>query len=205
LFLDYSYLAPQTTYDMLPIEKIKPAVLLSLGKREEARRALQDTYRVSDEEAEKLVAALAAESPLPQLSLRKIIHYAGVALTVFGVITTGVGVVGYFSFSTPEMEWAHVPCTVSATNVQADGVTSVTFVYAYKGKGYAITDVSRLWQSFGLRQGQVLDMLVNPENPEDTRLPIAKPILQQSTKNIAITGLVILAFAVALWAFTRYS
>jgi hypothetical protein len=116
-----------------------------------------------------------------------------------------VGVVGYFSFSTPEMEWAHVPCKVSAINVQADGMTAVTFAYEYQGKAYAISDVSRLWQSFGLRQGQVLDMLVNPENPEDTRLPIAKPILQQSTKNIAITGLVILAFAVVLWAFTRYS
>lgn len=126
-------------------------------------------------------------------------------MTIVGIITAGVGVVGYFSFSTPEMEWAHVPCTVSNIETQADGMTAVTFAYEYQGKPYAISDVSRLWQSFGLRQGQMLDMLVNPENPEDTRLPIAKPILQQSTKNIAITGLVILAFAVLLWAFTRSS
>jgi Protein of unknown function (DUF3592) len=170
-----------------------------------SRRALQDAYRVSDEEAERLTVALAAESPLPQLSLRRVIHYVVVAMTLFGVLTIGVGVVGYFSFSTPEMEWAHVSCTVRAMETQEDGTTSVTFAYDYKGKSYAISDVSRLWQSFGLRQGQVLDMLVNPENPEDTRLPIAKPILQQSTKNMAITGLVILAFAVVLWAFTRYS
>jgi len=190
---------------MFPVEKIKPAILLILGKREQAKAMLRDTYRTSDDDAEKLTVALEAELPFPKLGIKKIAHYVGAALTFIGLITIGVGMVGYFSFSTPEMEWEHVSCTVSAINVQADGTTAVTFAYEYKGKAYAISDVSRLWQSFGLRQGQVLDMLVNPENPEDTRLPIAKPVLQQSTKNMAITGLVILAFAVVLWAFTRSS
>jgi hypothetical protein len=188
---------------MFPVEKIKPAILLILGKREQAKAMLKDAYRTSEDDAEKLTVALEAELPFPKLGMKKIAHYVGAALTFFGLITIGVGVVGYFSFSTPEMEWAHVSCTVSAVDVQADGMTTVSFAYEYQGRDYTVSDASRLWQSFGLRQGQVLDMLVNPEHPEDTRLPMAKPFLQQSTKNMAILGLVILAFAVVLWAFTR--
>lgn len=140
---------------------------------------------------------------LPQVGLKKVIHYIGAGLTIIGMITTGVGVVGYFSYSTAEREWAHVPCTVKTLDTRSDGLTSVMFTYEYQGKSYTVTDVSRLWNSFGIRQGQMLDLLVNPENPEDTRLPIAKSILQQSTRNMAITGLVILVFAVVLWVFTR--
>lgn len=188
---------------MFPFEKIRPAIYLILGNREAARKFLQSTYRVSDEQAEDLVIALQNDLPRLKLEPGKIARYVGGALTVLGLIITGVGAVGYFSFSTPEMEWAHVPCTIKAMSTQPDGTPSVTFVYEYQGKAYSITDVSELWKSFGLREGQRLDMLVNPENPEDTRLPIAKPILQKSTRNLAIVGVVLLVFSIVLWAFTR--
>lgn len=188
---------------MLPFEKIKPAMLLFMGNRDAARQSLQQAYRCSDEQAEKLVAALEEEFPQLHFGPRKIAKYVGGALGILGLIVAGAGVVGYFSFSTPEMEWAHVPCTVKSFATTADGTPAVTFEYTYSDKAYTITDVSRLWLSFGLHEGQRLDMLVNPENPEDTRLPIAKPVLQKSALNMAIVGLVMLAFSIVLWLFTR--
>lgn len=188
---------------MLSFEKIKPAIFLFMGNRDAARQSLQQTYRCPDEQAEKLVKALEEELPLLHLGPRKIARYVSGALTILGFIVAGVGIVGYFSYSTPEMEWAHVPCTVKTLDTRSDGAISVTFEYTYNERTYSINDISRFWQPLGLQKGQRLDMLVNPENPEDTRLPLAKPILQKSTMNMIVVGIVMLVFSIVLWLFTR--
>ncbi len=187
---------------MLPFEQIKPALLLFVGQREAARRSLQETYRASDEQTAQLMAALEQELPLLQLGPRKIAQYAGGGLTILGLILVGVGLAGYFSLAEAASNWDHAPCTVKS--LSADG-TSVTFVYEYQGKSYSIRDVSDLWLTLKLREGQRLDMLVNPLDPNDVRLPIAKPILQRTSLNLSIVGAVMVAFAVVLWFLTRSS
>jgi hypothetical protein len=184
---------------MLDPAKTKASVLLTLGKRDEAKKILQDTYNASDEEANKLLLALEADLKQPFTKLpgrKKLLHYVGVALTVLGFIVGAVGSVGYFSFSTPEMEWLRTTCTVSKID---EAGRAITFSYEYNGQPYSKQDVSSLWPELGLQEGQTLELLVNPEWPEDILLPLTKPYLQESMLTIIINGAVLLAIAVVLW------
>lgn len=186
--------------------KQKAAVLLAVGQREEAIALLMESFQADRDGAEKLLLALEAESSLPAFTVpdrKKLFHYAGVALSVLGMIVLAVGLAGYFSFSTPEQEWVRTTGVVSQLELRADRNIGMTLTYTYKNRPYSITDVSALWTEFDLHKGQLLDLLVNPETPEDVRLLITKPYLQKSSKSTAIAGVVLLGIAIVMWRLRK--
>lgn len=188
---------------MLEPVRIKAMLLIAAGQKEKALRLIQKEYGATAENAQQLLDALEAESPLPKINppgKKDLFRYAGIALTVISMVILAVGAVGYFTYSVPEQEWIRAACTVSKIE---QGGAAITFSYLYRGSPLTITDVNSYWREFDLHEGQALEILVNPEQPEQVLLPIAKPHLQAWATRILMTGAILMTLTIVLWRARR--
>jgi len=172
-------------------EKWKLYLLLALGRREQALQSIRETYRVSDEEAGKLLQAVAVESPLRR--------WIGTGCFVTGLILLAIGTIRFFAFApNDERHLAISRCTV--TDVRAIGEeVEVTFAYAYNGIDYSNTERSRYFRDMRFQQGQVLELWVNMDNPKEVLLPVLKPVIQSTGLMYGGVGLVLIVLSVFLW------
>lgn len=178
-------------------------LLIAAGQKETALRLIQKEYGTTAENAQQLLDALEAESPLPKVNLpgrKDLLRYVGIALTVISIVILAVGAVGYFTYSLPEQEWVRTTCTVS--KVEQEGA-ALTFSYSYRGSPLTLTDVNQYWRAFNLHEGQALEILVNPDQPDQVLLPIAKPHLQAWSTRVLMTGAILMTLTVVLWRARR--
>lgn len=184
-------------------EKWKLYFLLSLGKRDEALRILRETHRVQDEEASKLLAAIAHESPLAEVNSRKLWQWTFTGVFVVGLVFLGLGLIRYFAYTpNDDRQMMVVKCTVSEVVEVAEGL-QVTFDYEFRGQRYTNVERSKIFRDLNLQKSMVLDLWVNADNPKDAVLMVLKPYVKQSGIWFGAAGMIMILLSYVGWRIVR--
>lgn len=174
-----------------------------MGRREEALFRLQRVTGVSQDEGQKLLAALEAESPIGHLNFWQLFRYAGFGIFLVGVILVGIGMTMYFSYtSNDERQMIGVRCTITNVSEFPEG-PEVTFSYAVDGRNYSITERHEKFKGLGFFKGQELALLVNAFNPNEAVLPMLKDYVQKAGMRYGGMGLGLILISILLWRFMR--
>lgn len=177
-------------------------VLLAFGRRAEALELIRKRFRVNEEESSRLLLVLETESPLPVLNAAKLLKWTGTGIFLAGVILTGIGIIRYFAYApNDERPLAVIQCTVEGIRDLADGL-EIIFAYDFQGKPYSITERSDVFRELGLQKGMVLELWVNPSNPEQGLLPVLKPMVQASGLRYGGMGLALIVVSIILWRWS---
>ncbi len=181
--------------------------MAAIGQREEAVAWIRDTYRVNGEEAERLMQAAEAESPvqgLPQISRTKLIRWAGFGIFILGMLQVAIGLSRYFAYEQDdERQLAVTSCTVQSVKELPGDIQEVTFVYAFQGRAYSNTERSNLFREVDIREGAVLELWVNAERPEEAMLTILKPMVQAAGVRYMVMGVILVIISIVGWRILK--
>lgn len=182
--------------------KQKAAVLLAIGKREEALKLVQDRCHVSEEQATTLLAALEAESAGGfKPGTAQIITWVGKGLALAGIIMVAVAIGIYASFINAKEDFIGTTGTVTRITDAGNDAMAITVTYTFNNITYTKSEQSSRLRELNLHEGQVLEIFVNPNDPNNTQLPVAEPIIRSYALNIGGVGLAMLLVAVVMWRF----
>lgn len=189
------------------VHKLKLQAMAAIGQREEAVAWIRDTYRVNGEEAERLMQAAEAESPvrgLPQINRTKLIRWAGLGIFLLGMLQVAIGLSRYFAYEMhDERQLSVTSCTVQSVKELPGGMQEVTFVYTYEGRTYTNTERSSLFREVDIREGAVLELWVNAERPEEALLTVLKPLVQAAGVRYMVMGVILLILSIVGWRILK--
>lgn len=181
--------------------------MIAIGRRSEAQAWIKDTYRVTDEEAGKLLEALENESPVGGWRLidkRKLIRWAGFGVFLLGLLLIGVGVSRIFAYTEhDERQLATVNGVVSAVTDFPDGSTEITISYAYREQSYSNTERSTIFRDLGFQRGAPVEVWVNVQHPEEALLPVLKPFVQAEGRRFVLIGVILVVVSIIFWRMFR--
>lgn len=182
--------------------------MIAVGRRSEAQAWIRDTYRVTDEEAGKLLEALDSESPMRRwgwIDRRKLLRWAGFGVFLLGLLLIGVGVSRIFAYTEhDEHQLATVNGVVSAVTDFPDGTTEITISYTYQEQSYSNTERSTIFRDLGFQRGAPVEVWVNVQHPEEALLPILKPFVQAEGRRIALIGVILVMVSIFFWRMFRH-
>lgn len=125
---------------------------------------------------------------------------------LLGMVVIGIAIITYFRVSQAQEDFiiARGKVTEWRADPEKEGEQVLTLSWEFEGRTYQKTESSPLFKQLNYHQGDLVEIYVNPGDPNEMVLRDAEPFLQAMAWKIGKAGITLVMIAVGLWALRKF-